>query len=95
MVNGGWESSVMRGICSAFCLAIATVAIGLGGTAQAASSADCGRGPPAWWNAPRVTYTYSNASYADRAYIRGGSNHQFAAHRQSSIHSYRERSRRW
>jgi hypothetical protein len=27
-----------------------------------AGSNDCGKGPPAWWNAPRVSYTYSNSS---------------------------------
>ena len=34
------------------------------GDALAASSRDCGRAPPAFWNAPRVTYTYSGSSYA-------------------------------
>ena len=90
----------MRGFRSAFCLAVAAAAIGIGGAAEAASRADCGRGPPAWWNAPRVTYTYSGASYADRSSIRGAT-HEFAAQRRTvhyssaPSHSYRERIRRW
>jgi len=42
-----------------------------------AASRDCGLGPPAWWNAPRVTYTYSGSSYAS------GRTHSFSAQKRS------------
>ena len=68
-----------------------------GASAFAAGSSDCGRGPPAGWNAPRVTYTYSGSSY-DRSYVRGAS-HEFAAQRRSTVRysspSYRHRYERW
>ena len=43
--------------------------------ALAASARDCGRPPPAFWNAPRVTYTYSGSSYAS------SHTHSFSAQR--------------
>ena len=42
----------------------ATLVVASAAPALAASARDCGRPPPAFWNAPRVTYTYSGSSYA-------------------------------
>lgn len=52
----------MRIVSWAFWSWVAAMAM-FAGDALAASS-DCGRGPPAWWNAPRVSYTYSGSAYA-------------------------------
>jgi hypothetical protein len=76
----------MRGIRSAFCLVLAAVfAVGFAATAVAASSADCGKGPPAWWNAPRVSYTTSKS--ASSGFGRA-STHEFAAQRRPQVYIY-------
>ena len=52
-----------------------------------AASRDCGRGPPAFWNAPRVTYTYSGSSYAS------SHTHSFSAQKRSYQEPRRARMR--
>ena len=95
MVNGR-QGLVMRIRLGLGLLAALTVTVS-GASAFAAGSSDCGRGPPAGWNAPRVTYTYSGSSY-DRSYTRSAS-HEFAAQRHSTVRysspSYRPRHERW
>lgn len=51
-----------------------------------AGSNDCGKGPPSWWNSPRVSYTYSNGS--SRSYSRSPS----YSSRSYSTRSYSTRS---
>lgn len=75
----------LRGFCGAAALGIV-----LGASAPAlAGSNDCGKGPPSWWNAPRVTYTYqgsSGRSYsAQRSY---SSQRSYRAPRYSNSRSY-------
>lgn len=43
----------------------------LGASAPAlAGSRDCGKGPPAWWNAPKVSYTYHGSSSRSYSAVR-------------------------
>jgi hypothetical protein len=59
------------------------------------SWADCHRPPPAWYTAPRVTYTYSN-SYSS-GYGRT-STHEYSAQRRyssSQTHRYHDPFARW
>lgn len=64
------------------------LALAFGVVAATAAPADagspCKQGPPAWWNAPRVSYTYSGGS----SY---GSNRHYQAPRRYSQQSYSPR----
>jgi hypothetical protein len=59
--------------------------------------------PPAWWNAPKVSYTYSGSSYASShpSSSYGTSSHTFSAQRRSETRyipwssRYRDPSGRW
>ena len=44
-------------------LVLAATFVAASAVSSFAASSDCGRGPPAWWNAPKVSYTYSGSSY--------------------------------
>ena len=63
------------------------------GFSVSASAANCGHGPPAWWNAPKVSYTYSGSSYASTQ------SHTLSAQRRVSYTAapqrYRDSYRRW
>lgn len=68
-------------------------AFGAFGTPAFAGGSDCGKGPPAGWYAPRVTYTYSGGS-SDRGYARA-SQHSTVRYTSHSASNYRHRSERW
>lgn len=55
-----------------------------------AIAAQCHTPPPAWWNAPRVSYTYSGGSSASFARV---ATHEFAAQRRPEITVYSRHSR--
>jgi hypothetical protein len=75
---------------SAFSICILSAALTAGTSVSAlAASSDCGRGPPAWWNAPRVSYTYSGSSYADARH-----SHTLSAQRRAPVR-YTSQSPRW
>jgi hypothetical protein len=69
----------MRRIRSVLSLTAALVCC----SASAALAVDaCHRPPPAWYTAPRVTYTYSNSYGA--GYGREYATHEYSAHRRYS-----------
>jgi hypothetical protein len=51
-------------------------------TASAGSWANCKSGPPAWWNAPRVSHT-TTQSWGE-GYGRRGPTHEYSAQRRAS-----------
>jgi hypothetical protein len=75
-------------------LLLAAGLVALSGPALAASS-NCGHGKPAWWNAPRVSYTYSNSNGSGYAHA---ATHDLSAQRRPAgpaTRSYRTSSTRW
>jgi len=74
----------MRPIRSVFYAAALATAVSAG-FVQAAlaggSWADCHRPPPAWYTAPRMTFTYSNSFSSD---YRRVSTHEYSAQRRYS-----------
>lgn len=84
----------MRIIESVVRICTFTAALATGTSAALAGSwADCHRPPPAWYTAPRVTYTYSQGYSGSRQ-----STHEYSAQRRVSYSSrsrYRDPFRRW
>ena len=88
----------MRKTRSAFAIfSLAAMLVGGISADALAASADCGRGPPAWWNAPRVSHTYSTSYGSGYRH-----SHEFAAQRRYTVRhftpakqSYRQRHHRW